>query len=366
LKFQWGRRSDWMVFGSYPGLNVAAARTRARELKVLVSQGVNPKTAREDLRKAPTVAELAAKALAEHWNVRNRVASAHEVESLLDQWILPALGRKLVQEVTEADILQLRHAMRKVPTRANRAMAALSKLFNLAERWGHRPKNTNPVQGLERNPEKKRKRYLSPQEMALFARALVAQEETYPLPVEILRLLLFTGARKSEILGLRWEWVDLENGIVKLPPDAHKTGVKSGEKVLLLNAPALEIIKTLAGVRLGPFVFPGLKTGTHLVSLTGCWNAVLDSARAFEREDAKKAGRKPDLRLMADLRIHDLRHAFASYAIGTGSNLPVVGALLGHTQPSTTSRYAHLMDDPMRKATEAAGAAISKAMGGSR
>lgn len=365
LKFIWGRRQDWFVFARYPGLTVEAARTKAKALKQQIREGVNPRKVRDERRDAMTMDKLADRALEEWWRPRGNPRSVGEQESILDQWVRPTLGKSLVRDVTDADIAKLHHAMRSTPIRANRALACLSKLFKLAERWGDRPKGTNPCIGLERYPEEKRKRYLSASEVLWFAHGLASQEERFPLAVAALRLLLFTGARKSEILGLRWSWVDLEANQIHLPALEHKTGKKSGDKFIPLSEPAKDLLIALAAMpRLGPFVFPGLNPRKPMTSLERAWKAVIEEARRAAKEDAQNNNWKIPEGFLDDLRIHDLRHTFASMVIGTGRSLPIVGALLGHTVPATTQRYAHLENDPLRQATEDAGEVLRKRMGG--
>jgi integrase len=365
LKFIWGRRQDWHVFGHYPGLTVQAARTRARELKDGIGKGINPREDQRERREAQTVNELATKALDEHWKVKGKARSIEEVESLLKQWILPKLGKHLVKDVTDADVARLLHAMRETPIRANRALSCLSKLFALAEKWGERSKGSNPAKGQERNPETKRKRYLQPEEVLWFAAGLRSQQTRYPVAVSAIRLLLFTGMRSGEVLAMKWSWVDQKNGIIRIPPEAHKTGKKTGEKLIPLNSEAIAIIKgvTKRG-RLGPYVFQSPGKTTPIQSLQDAWNDVLTAGREAEAKDAKQHRRKPRTGLLAGLRIHDLRHSFASYVVSGGTSLPMTGALLGHSQASTTQRYAHLLSDPLRVASQTAGDALLKLMEG--
>lgn len=389
LKYIWGRRQEWFAFASYPGLTARAARQKALAMKDGLKDGVDPKAKRDEIKKARTVAEVAAAALEEHWRPNNRDRSVSEIEDLLDQWILPRLGKRLVKDITTLDVTLLHQeiaaqkrprggVMKPMTTRANRVLACMSKMFALTELWGDRPQNSNPCKGVVRKPETKRKRYLKPKEVELFARALTAVEPRFTLGVAALRLLLFTGARKSEILGLRWSWVDLDEKVLRLPAEAHKTGNATGDaKVIVLNDLSISVLQPLydslrtptdGGLRLlklPTFVFPGATVKVPATSVRAAWEAALKAANDIEKQEAEEENRYPK-EVLQDLRVHDLRHAFASFAIGTGANLSAVGALLGHTQAATTQRYAHLLDDPLRAAAQGAGEAMAKAMRGAK
>jgi integrase len=228
--------------------------------------------------------------------------------------------------------------MRKKPGAANRVLALLSKMFNLAERWGLRPDGSNPCRHVERYRENQRERFLSPEELGRLGDVLRDVERDAiepPSVVAAIRLLILTGARRSEILRLRWEHVDLERGVLRLPES------KTGERVLYLNPPAVEVLSRLE--QRGPWVLP-TASGTGPVSLSNPWTRIRD-----------RAG-------LANVRVHDLRHSFASVGAGAGLGLPIIGKLLGHTQAATTQRYAHLADDPMRQASEVIGQRIAAAL----
>jgi integrase len=162
-----------------------------------------------------------------------------------------------------------------------------------------------------------------------------------PAGVAALRLLIFTGARVSEILNLRWENVDFERGLLRIPDS------KTGAKTIQLNAPALELLaKRYEGRGDSRWVIPGEVPGERLVNLGKIWRRVRKRAE------------------LEDVRLHDLRHSFASVGAAAGLSLPLIGALLGHRQASTTQRYAHLADDPVRNASELVGARIAAALDG--
>lgn len=233
--------------------------------------------------------------------------------------------------------------MRATPYAANRMLALLSKIMNLAEKWGARPDGSNPCRHVERFKEKRRQRFLAPAELVELGKVLAATEREnveHPSVVPALRLLLFTGARRGEVLGLKWEHVDWANQCLNLPDS------KTGAKTIHLNPPALEVLKALEQGRAAesPWVIRGRVKGRPLVVLPHAWERI-----------RTRAG-------LAGVRVHDLRHSFASVAAANNASLPIIGALLGHTQPATTARYAHLAADPLREAAERVGAHIVRLM----
>ena len=221
-------------------------------------------------------------------------------------------------------------------------MAVLSKMFSFAERRGLRNKGTNPCKGHERYKEKSRERWLSDDEMERLGRVLdkaATEGRESPFVVAALKLLLLTGARRGEILGLKWDHVDFDRGVLALPDS------KTGAKFIGLNAPALEVIKSIPRVDGNPYVIVGERAGKHLVNLT-----------------------KPWLRLRAqagldDVRLHDLRHNFGSRAASAGHALPIIGKQMGHAHVATTARYSHAMPEPVRQMNQEVGKQIATALG---
>ena len=204
---------------------------------------------------------------------------------------------------------------------ANKCLALLSKMFNMAERWGMRPDGTNPCRHVDKYRSQPRERFLSEQELARLAEVLAevaGDGSETPFTVAAVRLLVFTGARLGEILSLRWEYVDFDNAMLFLPES------KTGKKVIYLSAPALEVLTNIPRIESNPYAICGEKDGAHLVNLQKPWTRI-----------RKRAG-------LENVRIHDLRHSFASVAASGGLSLPMIGKLLGHTQAATTQRYAHL------------------------
>jgi integrase len=313
------------------------ARREAKRLLGLIEDGADPAADKLARKEAPTIAELAERFLAEHAEAKRKTSSAAEYRRLLDKIILPVLGKRKAADVTRADVTKLHHTNRAAPYQANRVLAVLSKMFNLAERWGLRPDGSNPCRHVERFAERKRERMLSTSELARLGGALAGYDGS-PYAVAAVKLLVFTGARLGEVLGLRWAWIDLERGEARLPDS------KSGVKTLHLPPPALSILAELPRLNGNPYVIAGAKEGAALVNLEKPWRAIRAAAR------------------LDDVRLHDLRHAFASVAASSGMGLPIIGKILGHSQPATTARYAHLASDPVKAAAAAIAGKIAAAM----
>ncbi len=329
------------TIGQHGPLTTVKARTRALKWLSEAKHGGDPAGSALETRRAPTVGQLAQRYIEEHARAKKRPASIEADERQLRLYVLPALGRKKVASVTRADVAHLHHSMRQKPISANRCLALLSKMFNLAEKWDLRPDGTNPARHIERFRENRRERFLSNEELANLGKTLAeAETERIELPsvIAAIRLLLFTGCRRSEILTLRWDSVDFERGCLQLLES------KTGSKTIHLSAPALNVLANLERIDDNPYVIVGAKPTTHLVNLTKPWMRI--------REQAGLNG----------VRLHDLRHSFASVAAAGGLSLPLIGALLGHTQPQTTARYAHLAADPLRQANDLVGKRIAAAM----
>jgi integrase len=314
-------------------------------MRQLIDQGADPLAEIEEARAAPTVAELADRFEAEHLP-RKRLGTARDYAQLLKNHIRPHFGLHVkVADVTFADIDSLHRKITKTGATyaANRCVAVVSKMFSLALRWGYR--TDNPAKGIERNVEHHRRRYIGSDELARLTVALAAHPDKQA--VNAVRLALLTGARRGEILGARWADIDLAAGLWSKPPSSTKQ--KQHHRVPL-SAPARQLLsdiraEQLAGHKrpLGTFVFPGDGDSGHRVEIKKDW-----------AELCKAAG-------ITGLRFHDLRHSFASQLASGGASLPLIGALLGHSNPVTTARYSHLFDDPLRAAVEKVGAVVSSA-----
>jgi integrase len=261
---------------------------------------------------------------------------------MLERVIVPALGRHRVTEVTRADIAKIHHDLRHIPYDANRCLEIISKMFSLAEMWGLRPEGTNPRKHIKKYPEEKRERFLSAAELRRVGEALREMEDEgieLSSAIAAVRLLILTGCRLGEIMTLKWEYVDFAGKALRLPDS------KTGAKVVHLGQPAIKVLEKVERVEKNPWVIVGTKPGARLSDLQPFWQRV----RA-------RAGLK-------DVRIHDLRHTFASTAVAAGQGLPMIGKLLGHTQVQTTARYAHLAADPVKDAAERVASNLAQAIG---
>jgi integrase len=316
------------------------ARNEALRLRGLIAGGADPASDRSARQHAPTIAGLAHRFLTEHMEIKRKASSACAYRKLIENIIVPAIGNRKVADVTRPEIRRLHHENRHTPYQANRVLAVLSSMFNLAESWDLRPDGSNPCRHVEKFPERKRERMLAPAELARLGEALDRVGVASPYATAAIKLLVFTGARLGEVLGLRWEWVDFDRGEARLPDS------KTGAKTLHLPPPALAVLVDLPRLDGNPHVIAGQKAGAHLVNLEKPWRGIRAAA---------------DLN---DVRLHDLRHAFASVAASSGMGLPIIGKMLGHTQAATTHRYAHLASDPVKAAAAAVAGKIAAAMDG--
>jgi len=320
-----------------------AARDKARELRREVEDGGDPLGAIEEERSAPTMADLIARFRTEHLP-KKRPSTVRDYERILRQRIAPHFGPHLkVADVRFEDIDALHRKITKggATYAANRCVAVVAKMFALAIRWGWR--ESNPTHGIEKNREYHRRRYLTGDELIRLTQALAKHPNQEP--ADAVRLLLLTGARRGEVLSMRWAHIDLGSGVWSKPPSSTK---QKEHHEVPLSAPARALLSEIdkrqrrAGER-GEFVFPSWGATGHYVELKKAWPQII-----------KAAG-------IEGLRIHDLRHSYASQLVSSGASLALIGALLGHTNPRTTSRYAHLHHDPLRAATEKVGAVIAAA-----
>ena len=343
LNYRVDGRERRMTLGRVAELSLAAARKLASEEKALVRKGIDPLGQRDARRNAPLMVELFDRYLSDHARPNKKPRSVKEDERLIRLHLSPAFGQRKVAEITRNEIDRWHKSMKVTPGAANRGRALLSKALNLAEVWGWRPDGSNPVRHIKRFKESDgAERFLSLAELRALGEALRTYEADggSPYAAAAIRLLALIGARKSEVLSLRWDWVDFEGARLNLPDS------KTGKKAIPLNAAALAVLADLPRIAGNPHVFPGSKASGHIADLKWPWMLV-----------RKGAG-------LGNVRLHDLRHSFASLGVGSGMGLPIIGALLGHKEARTTQRYAHLADDPLRAASEAIGGQIAAALGG--
>jgi len=351
-----GRVSDFTPEG---------ARKVADGLRSAVKTGKDPQGDRARQREAPTLSEIACSFLTDHVGAKRKASTKSHYEDVINRLVLPKLGNLKAKDVTRAEIARLHLANSATPFQANRILAIVGSMYAFAGKHGLVPEGISPTRGIERFKEESRERFLSADELERLGIA-IRVAETIGVPwildenkkskhvpktkretaigehaAAALRLLIFTGARLREILHLKWEHVDLERGLLLLPDS------KTGKKTIVLNAPAMAILSNLG--RVGQYVIAGESAGTEAekprADLKRPWAVVVRHAQ------------------LDGLRLHDLRHNFAAFGAGGGMGLPIIGKLLGHSQPQTTARYAHLDADPLRRASDRIGSGLAAAMG---
>ncbi len=342
VKYRHEGRAVKATIGPHGPITPAAARARAAEIVTLARTGrdLDGKTPRKA--GGATMADLARRFLDEYAADHLKPSTAALNRKIVEKRILPRLGKRRVADIGRADAAALHHDMRSVPGHANRTLGVLSRMLTMAEVWEMRPEGVNPCRFVKKYPERRRERFLSDDEYRRLGAALRdAEREGFAssAAVAAIRLLMLTGCRSGEILSLRWEDVELDRGELRLPDS------KTGARIVHLGDPAIEVLRGIQRREDSPWVIPGLKRGAHLAFLHGPWRLILE-----------RAGIK-------NLRIHDLRHSFASGGLLVGEGLPMIGKLLGHNKVQTTARYAHLANDPVKSAANRIAARIADVAG---
>ena len=353
-----------LTLGAYGALTPDQARRAAQEALARVRLGDDPQAEKARQRASLTVGALIDAFTADHVS-KKKAGTAYGYEIALNR-LRDAHGSLKADALTRAHVAALHTSLASTPYAANRFLAVVSKCFSWATDRGLVPEgHVNPAGRIERYREQGHERFLTNEELARLGDAL-REGETAGLPYEVdetkpkakhapmaenrrvkldpyavaaIRLLILTGARFREILDAKWEHADFERGILFLPDS------KTGRKPVYLSAPAMQVLASLPRLEGNPHIVAGMKDGAPRADLKKPWAAI-----------TKAAGLK-------GVRLHDLRHSFASVGAGASLGLPIIGKLLGHTQAATTHRYAHLDADPMRRAAETIGATISAAMG---
>ena len=321
-----------VAVGRHGVINADEARKRAAHIIARIKAGEEaiPKPMKPV--GGPTVAELCARYLAEYVSVRCKPGTAALYRSVIDRHVLPALGRAPLAALSRAQVAEFHESLYETPAVANTALRVLSAMYELARKWELVPDGlSNPCKALVKYPERRRERFLTDSEFTRLGEALDEAEArggASASAVAAIRLLALTGCRRSEVLGLRREDVALEAAELRLPDS------KTGARAVPLPPQAVELLRSLLSAHDGPWVIPGRKPGTRLRNVDEAWRTI--------RERADLEG----------VRLHDLRHSWASRALALGEALPVIGKLLGHSRMETTARYAHLARD---SAQEAAG-----------
>ncbi len=373
-----------VTLGKYGPMTVEEARQLAKETLADVARGADPAATRNTDKSAPTVATLGVDYL-DDVTARRKATTAKEYTRLWDKHVAPAIGGKKVADVTTAEVARVHRSLRTTPYNANRVLSLLGSFFGYAERQGVRAKHSNPAHEVEPYTEEARERFMTPAEVGRLGEALTRAERTgVPIPdairgrrhgmsakrrakltgrkrgpyksaakgkvvklqpanpfaVAAVRFLLLTGWREREALTLRWADLNLERGTATLPD------TKTGRSQRVIGAPAVLLLSDLPRVDQSPYVFPGREKGKPLTEISRVWYAVRAAAE------------------LEDVRLHDLRHSFASVSASSGGSLLLIGKLLGHKDTATTSRYAHLLDDPIREAADTASSTLVEWLNG--
>ena len=334
-------REREITIGDVKSWPISEARRRGHDLRRDIDTGGDPMADREEKRGAPTVAELVERFTGEALSSRAPRTQA-EYRAMLRDWILPALGRLKVAAVTREDIEKLHRKITEAgkPRRANSVKSLCSTLFAQAIVW--RMRDDNPVNHVKGNREEGRERYLSAEETGRLVAVLERWQAKRPDSADAIRLALLTGARRGELLTMRWLEIDLAAGVWTKPAVstkqrlAHRVPLSDAAVAVLRRRQAERTDAAGKVIRLHgeDHVFKGAGAKGHCCALEKDW-FIIRAAAGLE-----------------DVRFHDLRHSFASMLVGANLSLEVIGRLLGHTKPATTKRYAHLADGPLRAATE--------------
>lgn len=342
VQYRAGGRTRRVTFGRVGIMTPDEARNEARGLLGAVSKGHNPAEEIGARRKSPTIGEVCERFLKEHVAHHCKPSTEREYRRSVNLFIKPAIGTFRILDVKRSDIAKLHHDMRHIPYQANRTLGVLSKLFNLSEVWGLRPDGSNPCRHVKKYREEKRQRFLTADELTRIGHALEQELREHPeskSAVAAIELLILTGCRLGEIQTLKWSYV---NGNSLILPDS-----KTGPKTVYLGQAAMDVLSGIERLPDNEYVITGNVPGQYLTDLERPWRRI----RA-------RAG-------LSDVRIHDLRHTFASGAIAIGESLPMIGKLLGHSQVQTTARYAHLAENPVKQSADRISAVLASALGAS-
>jgi len=357
LKYRFQGRQRWLTIGRHGSpWTPDKARSEARRLLGMVAGGIDPGVTRDETKADLTVSELCDLYLSEGCALKKASTIATDT-GRIERHIKPLLGKKYIRQVTRGDVEKMRDNVANGKTAAdiktglfgraivtggkgtaNKAVSLLGAIFSFAK--DRELRADNPAHGVKLFPSKSHERFLSPAELGQLGEVLTKAERegVNPSAVNAIRLLIMTGCRKSEILTLRWHDVDFERSCLRLPES------KTGAKIVPIGAAVLKLLEGLPRLDDNDYVLPGSKEGGHFVGLPKIWRRVRE-----------KAG-------LSDVRLHDLRHSFASVGAAGGDSLFMIGKLLGHRQSGTTARYAHLADDPLKDAADRISGTIAAAM----
>jgi integrase len=327
-------RQRWATLGRHgDGWNVKLAEDRAHALLALKAKGVEVRQLRAVAKGVPSLKRLAVVYMREHGAAYLKPGSQERLRTSLLH-VVKRLGKVRVDRVTRDDVATLHAGMKATPVAANRALVALHGLLKFAIRKGYRV--DNPATGVRYYRETPRERYLTPDETGRLARVLAeAEGRESPFVLAAFKLILLTGCRQGEVFGLKWSEVDLERGVLQLEY------AKTGPRVVYLNELAQDVLRAVPRIEGNAYVVPGWRKGEHYQGEQKAWERIREAAG------------------MTDLRLHDLRHNYASVLASGGASLQMIGELLGHKRIATTQRYAHLVGSALQELTEKAAGAFA-------
>jgi len=336
-------RKRRVTIGKHGVFTCEEAREHARSLLNEAALGGDPADDRDARRRPKTLADVWEIYLAQHLQLKRKPSTASTYEGHWRLYIRDELGDQPIDDIRPRDIQRLHASLPHIPVQANRMLATLSAVLNYAERLELRPQGSNPCRFIERYPEKRRERFMTTEELQRLGEVLAEAERSnseHPSAILAVRLLALTGMRKGEVQQLRWQDVDPERGFAFLPDS------KTGRKAVPLSQAALDLINEADRLEGNPYVCPGDRPGAHFVGLQKMWERVRSKAK------------------LGSLRLHDLRHTFASHGAAIGLDLFHIGKVLGHSQTRTTQRYAHLASHPLQEAANRIGGSIAAALYG--
>ena len=340
VQYRAGGRSRRRSIGQHGALTADQARLEAKKLLGEVARGGNPAEDRQCKLREPTVASLCDRFLREYAALHCKPSTQKGYQSIITTGIRPHLGSRKIGDISRADVVAFHHDLRDRPYTANRAVAMLSRMFNLAEDWGLRREGSNPARRIRKFREEEKKRYLSDAEQARLGQALGDALETgqeTEFAVAAISLLILTGCRLGEILTLKWEYVTPHH--LELPDS------KTGRRRIPLPREAYDILMSLPRMAGNPHVILGETERGHLVNLQKSWLRIRHAAG------------------LDDVRMHDLRHTYASVAVMSGIDPFLLKEIMGHRNLQTTLRYAHFADEAVQRAAGSVAGKLAGALG---
>lgn len=340
LRYRFNGRKRFLTIGQYGILTLDQARSMARSNLVEVLQGKDPIETKKTKTQGEKVSDLCTIYMERHAKVHKKTWDTDQ--SRINRHILPAWRNFPIASIKRSDIVLMHTKIgnQNGPYEANRVVELLSKMFELATRWGFLPEgSTNPARGIDIFKEKKRDRWVRPDELPRLAAAIAQEQNLYARAA--IWLYLLTGVRKSELLKAKWQDVDFSRLELRLPD------TKSGRTHYIpLSKPVIKILSNLPRIEGNPYILSGTVEGRHLVNISKPWRRIRKMAQ------------------LEDVRLHDLRRTVGSWLACAGNSLLLIGRVLNHSNPSTTAIYARLAEDHVRKALEDHGERILETVGG--